>query len=96
MIGAKLLPKSHAHEEPHEQTIEGKCSVRNFCRNRMRTKKESSDESVKVICWLPQSGESSGVSVKVIRWLSGREGLRESSGKSSNESVKVIGLLASP
>ena len=30
--------KSHAHEEPHEQTIEGKCSVRNFYRNRMRTK----------------------------------------------------------
>ena len=30
--------KSHAHEEPHEQTIEGKCSVRNFCRNRIRTK----------------------------------------------------------
>ena len=57
---------------------------------------ESSDESVKVICWLPQKGESSGVSVKVIRWLSGREGLRESSGESSGESVKVIGWLASP
>ena len=28
--------KSHAHEEPHEQTIEGTCSVRNFCRLRVR------------------------------------------------------------
>ena len=96
MLGAKLLPQAHAHEAPHKQTIEGKCSVGNFCRNRMRMEKKSFDESVKVICWLPQRGESSGVSVKVIRWLSGREGLRESSGESSGESVKVIGLLASP
>ena len=32
MLGAKLLPLAHAHEEPHEQNIEGNCSARNYCK----------------------------------------------------------------
>ena len=49
------------------------------------------------VVWRVREGESVKViGLKVIGWLSEREGLRESSGDSSGESVKVIGWLASP
>ena len=59
----------------------------------MRTKKETSDKSVKVICLLPQRGGSSWDLTALAGWLSERGELMPAGGSMpAGESVKVIGL----